>query len=420
MAVREYVGARYVPIFSELNNGVWDNTYSYGPLTIVKYGTDFYTSKIPVPVGVDITNTDYWVKTGDYNGAITALQDEIDDVNLNKRNNMSDRTFLFLADSYEELTPFLDTVAANIGCKEHIIKAMSHACFVRHDAQSEKNYLNIITTLDPLTSEELNEITDVVIVPTINDRQTDDDDLYYAMNLLSEYFVNHMPKLQKVLVCSAGWLSVTNAAEERITNNLRLYSAYCPKLGWGYVDCTRVMKLAGWTGLDSGHPSQTGADYIGECVAMAILTGSCSWVSPIASTTYDIALPASWLAASPPAEVRRPDDSVIHLLARCNAAGEISWRLDSDIFIRYAPMSSFAEYIITLTPRTDNWCPLPIGARIAELFSVNAPQCICWYENTNNNGLEIHIIGGDSGITTVGIMIQNTDHNNGFYYPDPS
>ena len=78
MAVRQYIGARYVPRFSTINDGVWDNTYSYEALEIVKYGNDYYTSKIPVPVGVAITNTQYWVKTGDYNGAIANLQEEIE------------------------------------------------------------------------------------------------------------------------------------------------------------------------------------------------------------------------------------------------------------------------------------------------------------------------------------------------------
>lgn len=78
MSVQKYVGARYVPKFSDVNGGVWDNTYSYESLTIVRYGNDYYTSKIPVPVGIAITDVTYWVKTGEYNGAISDLQDQID------------------------------------------------------------------------------------------------------------------------------------------------------------------------------------------------------------------------------------------------------------------------------------------------------------------------------------------------------
>ena len=77
MSVRQYIGARYVPRFSTVNGGVWDNSYSYEALEIVKYGNDYYTSKIPVPTGVAITNTDYWVLTGNYNGAIAGLDDRL-------------------------------------------------------------------------------------------------------------------------------------------------------------------------------------------------------------------------------------------------------------------------------------------------------------------------------------------------------
>ena len=82
MAVREYVGARYVPKFSEINGGVWDNTYSYEALEIVKHGNDYYTARKPVPVGADILDTTYWVLTGNYNGAIASLTSRVDALDL--------------------------------------------------------------------------------------------------------------------------------------------------------------------------------------------------------------------------------------------------------------------------------------------------------------------------------------------------
>ena len=68
-----YVGARYVPI----NAGAWDNTREYEPLTMVQYEGDTYTSKIYVPVGIAITNTTYWVKTGNFNQQIANMQQQI-------------------------------------------------------------------------------------------------------------------------------------------------------------------------------------------------------------------------------------------------------------------------------------------------------------------------------------------------------
>lgn len=81
MAVRQYIGARYVPKFSDKNGGVWDNTYTYEAFEIVRYGNDYYTAKNPVPTGVAISDTNYWVQTGNYNGAISMLQGEIDNIN---------------------------------------------------------------------------------------------------------------------------------------------------------------------------------------------------------------------------------------------------------------------------------------------------------------------------------------------------
>ena len=72
-----YIGARYVPIF----DGDWDNTKTYEPLTIVNYNNGSYTSKRTVPAGTVPTDTDYWALTGNFNGYIQNLQDQIDALN---------------------------------------------------------------------------------------------------------------------------------------------------------------------------------------------------------------------------------------------------------------------------------------------------------------------------------------------------
>lgn len=67
-----YIGARYVPILA----GDWDNTNEYEPLTIVQYQGDSYTSKMYVPTGVAITNTQYWIKTGNFNQQLAHMAEE--------------------------------------------------------------------------------------------------------------------------------------------------------------------------------------------------------------------------------------------------------------------------------------------------------------------------------------------------------
>lgn len=74
MAIREYVGARYVPKFM----GVWSNTTEYEPLSIVDDGLGTsYTSKVQVPPGTPLNDTDYWAVTGSTSGAIVSLQNRV-------------------------------------------------------------------------------------------------------------------------------------------------------------------------------------------------------------------------------------------------------------------------------------------------------------------------------------------------------
>jgi len=72
--VRQYIGARYVPLFAE--PAEWDNTKTYEPLTIVLHNGNSYTSRQYVPAGIDITNTSFWMLTGNYNAQIEAYRKE--------------------------------------------------------------------------------------------------------------------------------------------------------------------------------------------------------------------------------------------------------------------------------------------------------------------------------------------------------
>lgn len=71
---RTYIGLRYVPVIK----GVWDNSIEYEALSIVVYQGNSYTSKKPVPIGVDINNDTYWVMTGNYNVQVANLQNEVE------------------------------------------------------------------------------------------------------------------------------------------------------------------------------------------------------------------------------------------------------------------------------------------------------------------------------------------------------
>ena len=75
MSVTQYIGARYVPMLAD--PFTWSNTRAYEPLTIVSYQGNSYTSRQYVPIGVDITNEDFWASTGNYNAQIEAYRQEV-------------------------------------------------------------------------------------------------------------------------------------------------------------------------------------------------------------------------------------------------------------------------------------------------------------------------------------------------------
>lgn len=80
MSEIQYVGARYVPKFSDPIT--WQGGKSYEALTIVTYNNDSYTSKIPVPanIGNPADNPDYWVLTGNYNSQVEEYRKATEEV----------------------------------------------------------------------------------------------------------------------------------------------------------------------------------------------------------------------------------------------------------------------------------------------------------------------------------------------------
>lgn len=73
-----YVGARYVPKFAEPID--WDTERGYESLTIVTYKGESYTSKCPVPPGIDIKNERYWALTGAYNAQVEEYKNQVKDL----------------------------------------------------------------------------------------------------------------------------------------------------------------------------------------------------------------------------------------------------------------------------------------------------------------------------------------------------
>lgn len=102
--VRQYIGARYVPLFA--NPAEWNNTKTYEPLTIVLHEGNSYTSRQYVPTGIDINNNEYWALTGNYNAQVEAYrqtaQNALDKATTNETNiTKIEQNTKYILDSYK-------------------------------------------------------------------------------------------------------------------------------------------------------------------------------------------------------------------------------------------------------------------------------------------------------------------------------
>lgn len=75
MAVTEYIGPLVGPVFAD--PAEWTPTRSYEALNVVINDGNSYTAKQDVPVGVQITNEDYWLETGNYNAQIERYRQDV-------------------------------------------------------------------------------------------------------------------------------------------------------------------------------------------------------------------------------------------------------------------------------------------------------------------------------------------------------
>lgn len=101
---RQYVGARYVPLLL----GDWQQNRTYEQLSVVNYLGSSYTSKKPVPAGIEPTNTEYWVLTGNYNAQVEQYRQET--VLLSEKTDM-------LEGKVDGLEKRVDNIVTNAGSK---------------------------------------------------------------------------------------------------------------------------------------------------------------------------------------------------------------------------------------------------------------------------------------------------------------
>lgn len=97
MAIKKYIGARYAPQFM----GAWDKASEYAALSVVYTNDQSYVSRKTVPANTEITNTEFWIKSADWNAQVTQYNKNVEQYQANvERYNQNVETYTQAVDQF--------------------------------------------------------------------------------------------------------------------------------------------------------------------------------------------------------------------------------------------------------------------------------------------------------------------------------
>ena len=262
MATRQYVGARYVPKFADPVE--WSNVLSYEALTVVTHLGNSFTSKIPVPAGIDISNTDYWVNTGNYNAQVEQYRKEAEsaviltnelDKKLTKEINdrttseealsneitgIKDRTFFLFGDSlFDGFDPDSPTRHGWGYWVKHYLETKGYNVILATDIRTtpygsafagNKTYvMHLNASLEAHPEYANMNITDVIVYSGTNDAN---NDLSATENGIKD-FVTAIKNVWKNANIKIGFISAIHSTKTKSVDNL--FRDKCGKYGCEYI-----------------------------------------------------------------------------------------------------------------------------------------------------------------------------------------
>lgn len=101
MAIKKYIGARYAPQFM----GAWNIASEYAALSVVYTNDQSYVSRKTVPANTEITNTEFWIKSADWNAQVTQYSKNVEQYQANvERYNQNVETYNANVDNFFDAT----------------------------------------------------------------------------------------------------------------------------------------------------------------------------------------------------------------------------------------------------------------------------------------------------------------------------
>lgn len=303
---RQYIGARYVPIFFDGAQGTeWLPNTQYEPLTIVTRNGNSYTSKraVPAAIGAPESNSAYWASTGIYNQQVEQYREEVaqlsEDVDgyatrlsgietdygifKDSYNSLKNRRFIFIGDSYAEgyspdgsLTGWCELASSKLGlsASQRIISFHGGIGFARvQDGYTFVTMINDVAVSDP------DSITDIVVAGGYNDRSETESAVRSAIQNFIHTAKTRFPNA-KIHIGFIGY-SITG---DRLSFSryAKTYRDAAADFGAAYMNGCELslFDIANYFSSDGFHPNATGQDSIAQCAAQCILSGSVTVTLP--------------------------------------------------------------------------------------------------------------------------------------------
>lgn len=315
MAVTQYIGARYVPLFytASDNSNSWEANVQYEPLTVVTYLNQSYTSKIPVPasVGNPADNPDYWIMTGAYNAQVASLSGQVtqldNDVNALDAHvavldattikKVSNRHYLFVSDSYGitgNSWPYKFAAIAGLANDHWDNLSVTGTGFW---VNSVNGFLDQITNY----AGDRSEISDIIVAGGLNDSKyalNQTSGLVAAINAFCAYAKTEYPNAT-VYLAYIGAARDDSLLIDGRTIDKRMIARYIYRSvaldnGIRYLDGCERSLVGNLAFLDSDgvHPSDSGYSSIAKNIFSA-LSGGTAEVYPQYAFNFTITAPFS-------------------------------------------------------------------------------------------------------------------------------
>ena len=302
-----YTGMRYVPVFADPPE--WSGANSYEPLEIVIHEGNSYTSKTFVPVGIDISNSTYWVLTGNYNAQVEQYRQQVqqfdgritkntEDIAVNTADiaNLSEKTsmlahskdfkgsnILYVTDSWGVNTtgvtkPYVNSLGDILGANLTNLSAGSTG----YISGGTNNFINRLKAWADANPGKTGDIDYVMVCGSSNDYPHTSSEIAAAVNQFVSYALSAFPNAQVVVIPQFAsnkpayasvdtaddnlWRKVNAAATAAYYNNLWHRTRFIPNTFYAMA-----FTPASFMSSDNVHPTQSGHNYLAKWLSEALL-----------------------------------------------------------------------------------------------------------------------------------------------------